>query len=129
MAVSLQVALILVIVGLTTGMADDVGRRVAGIGADIVFQPPDADVLLAASDVSLDPQIGAKLAEVEGVKSVTPVVVRMNVKKFTMLLGIDPPSFDAVSGGMVYRAGKVFSNDDEIVIDDIFAKDKKLDVG
>jgi len=129
MAVSLQVALILVIVGLTTGMADDVGRRVAGIGEDIVFQPPEADVILAASDVSLDPQIGAKLAKVEGVKSVTPVVVRMNWKKFTMLLGIDPPSFDAVSGGMVYRKGRVFSNDDEIVIDDIFAKDKKLDVG
>jgi putative ABC transport system permease protein len=46
-----------------------------------------------------------------------------------MIFGIDPPSFDAVSGGLRYKKGKVFSTSDEIVIDDIFAKDKKLDVG
>jgi putative ABC transport system permease protein len=129
LAVALQVSLILVMVGLTTGTAAEIGRRVSGVGADIVFQPPDADVLLAASGASLDPAMGEKIASVEGVKSVTPVLVRTNLKKFTMFFGIDPKTFDEVSGGLVYIKGRVFSGPDEVVIDDIFAKDKNLDVG
>jgi putative ABC transport system permease protein len=129
LAVALQVSLILVMVGLTTGTADEIGRRVSGVGADIVFQPPDADVLLAASGASLDPAMESKIASVEGVKSVTPVLVRTNIKKFTMFFGIEPRTFDDVSGGLVYKKGKVFSGPDEVVIDDIFAKDKHLDVG
>jgi len=129
LAVALQVSLILVMVGLTTGTADEIGRRVSGVGADIVFQPPDADVLLAASGASLDPGMEAIIAKVDGVKSVTPVLVRTNVKKFTMFFGIDPKTFDEVSGGLVYKKGRVFSGPDEVVIDDIFAKDKNLDVG
>jgi hypothetical protein len=31
--------------------------------------------------------------------------------------------------GLVYIKGRVFSGPDEVVIDDIFAKDKNLDVG
>lgn len=129
LAVALQVSLILVMVGLTTGTADEIGRRVSGVGADIVFQPPGADVLLAASGASLDPEIGSLIAKVDGVKSVAPVVIRTDIKAFTMFFGIEPKSFDEISGGLNYLKGRVFSGPDEVVVDDILAKDKNLDVG
>jgi len=130
LAVALQVSLILVLVGLTTGTTDEIGRRVAGIGADIMFQPAGSDVILALDSATLVPEIGEKLRnDFEEIQDVSPLLVRFNTKNFTNIFGIDPPSFDAVSGGLRYKKGKLFSAPDEIVIDDIFAKDKKLDVG
>lgn len=129
MAVSLQVALILVIVGLTTGTANEIGKRIAGVGADIMFQPPGADVLLAANGATLKETYGPQIAEKEGIQSVAPVHVKISTSPLVNIFGIDPRSFDEVSGGFVYLDGKVFSDPDEIVIDDIFAKDKNLKVG
>lgn len=129
LAVALQVTLILVLVGLTTGTSREIGRRIAGIGADIMFQPGGADVVLALDGATLEMQYGPKLLSLDNVKSVTPVLVKVNGATLTNLFGIDPPSFDEVSGGLVYKKGRVFSAPDEIVIDDLFARDKKLDVG
>ena len=129
LAVSLQVALILVIVGLTTGTANEIGKRVAGVGADIMFQPEGADVLLAANSATLKVSYGAQIAEKENIQSVAPVLVKISTSPLVNISGIEPASFDAVSGGFTYISGKIFSKPDEIVIDDIFAKDRKLAVG
>jgi putative ABC transport system permease protein len=129
LAVSLQVALILVIVGLTTGTANEIGKRVAGVGADIMFQPAGADVLLAANSATLKVAYGAQIAEKENVQSVAPVLVKISTSPLVNISGIEPTSFDAVSGGLVYKSGRVFSEPGEIVIDDIFAKDRQLAVG
>src|SRR3982751_4896013 len=82
LAVALQVSLILVLVGLTTGTADEIGRRVAGIGADIMFQPAGSDVILALDSATLVPEIGPKLLEFKEVQNVSPVLVRFNSKNF-----------------------------------------------
>ena len=50
LAVAVEVTLVLIIVGLTSGMADDIGRRIEGIGADVMLQPPSASMLLALGD-------------------------------------------------------------------------------
>jgi putative ABC transport system permease protein len=128
-AVSLQVALILVIVGLTTGTANEIGKRIAGVGADIMFQAPGSDVLLAANGANLKEKFASELAEKEGIQRVAPVLVKISTAPLVNIFGIDPESFNEVSGGLVYLDGKVFSEPDEIVIDDIFSKDKKLKVG
>ena len=129
LAVSLQVTLILVIVGLTTGIVNEIGKRVSGVGADIMFQPSGADVFLAISTASLEEKFAPLIAEKEGIQSVSPVLIKLSTSPFMNIFGIDPVSFDKVSGGLEYQSGRVFSKPDEIVIDDIFAKDKKLAVG
>jgi len=129
LAVALQVTLILVIVGLTTGTVHEMGKRISGVGADIMFQPSGADVLLAANTASLKETFAPLIAEKEGVESVAPVLVKLSTAPFMNIFGIDPVSFDKVSGGFEYQSGRVFSKPDEIVVDDIFAKDKRLAVG
>ena len=129
LAVALQVALILVIVGLTTGTAQEVGRRTAGTGADIMFQPAGADVILAVDAAALPIEIGAKLDQFSYIKSTAPVVVIFIAQEVTMVYGIDPESFAKVSGGFVFKKGRMFQARDEIVVDDIFAKDKSVDIG
>ena len=129
LAVSLQVTLILVIVGLTTGTVTEMGKRISGVGADIMFQPSGADVLLAANTASLKEEYAKLIAEKEGVQSVAPVLVKLSTAPLMNIFGIIPESFDKVTGGFEYQSGGVFSKPDEIVVDDIFAKDKKLAVG
>jgi len=129
LAVSLQVALILIIVGLTTGTANEIGTRIADVGADIMFQPAGADVLLAANGATLKVSYGTQLAAEENVQSVAPVLVKINTAPLVNVMGIEPKSFDAVSGGFVYKSGGIFSEPNEIIVDDIFARDRKLAVG
>jgi putative ABC transport system permease protein len=130
LAVALEVTLILVVVGLTNGIATETGRRVEGVGADLMVQPPNSSVILAMNNSSMPIAIGGKIAELEGVKSVAPVQILLNSEGgLDMIYGLDPQSFDAVSGGFAWLKGKYFSEPHEIVVDDWFASAKKVDVG
>ena len=44
-AIALEVTLILLIVGLSLGMLNDARARQAGIGADVIVQPPGSSFL------------------------------------------------------------------------------------
>ena len=105
--------------------------RVPGMDADIFLSPANADVLLSANGAILNMSLGAKIEKLEGVKSVTPVrlVLVLDPKPVVNIFGIDPRSFNEVAGDFVYQKGKLFSRPDEIVIDDIFSTEHKLDVG
>ena len=52
-AVAVEVTLILLIVGLSIGMLNDAKNRQAGIGADIMVQPPNSSLLMGVSDVAV----------------------------------------------------------------------------
>ncbi len=47
MGIAVEVALVVLIVGLTSGLLTETARRIEGIGADIMLQPPSASFLLA----------------------------------------------------------------------------------
>jgi len=49
LAITIQVFLVLMIVGLTTGVVSEWGKRVEGVGADILVQPPNSSMFLAFS--------------------------------------------------------------------------------
>ena len=42
LAVAVEVALVVLIVGLTSGLLNESAKRIQGVGADIVIQPPAA---------------------------------------------------------------------------------------
>ncbi|MBI4473424.1 MAG: ABC transporter permease [Acidobacteria bacterium] len=130
LAVALEVTLILVVVGLTNGISNETGRRIEGIGADIMFQPPNSSLFLALNNATMPVAIGAKIAEVEGVKAVAPVQTLVNSQGgLDVVYGIDSQSFDAVSGGFIWHKGRIFKEPNEIVVDDWFAQAKRAAVG
>ena len=69
LAVTLEVMLILVVVGLTTGIADETGKRIAGVGGDIMLQAPNSSVILGMSTAVMPETLAGKIAEVEGIKA------------------------------------------------------------
>ena len=129
-AVAVEVTLILLIVGLSIGMLNDAKNRQAGIGADIMVQPPNSSLLMGVSGAPVSIKLADRLRKLDHVVAVTPVVAQLNTAGSVEVIdGIDLPSFEAVGGPMRYIAGGSFQGPDDIVVDDYVAAAQKLKVG
>jgi len=132
-AVAMEVAMVMLFVGLANGMLHDSARRVEGVGADILVQPAGTSFLFAFSNAPMPIKIGDVLKEVPHVLAVAPALVQFNtVGGLDMIYGIDMASFDRVSGGFAYHAllpGGPFQNPYDILVDDWYAKAKHVKVG
>src|ERR1700726_4177641 len=130
MAVAVEVALVVLIVGLTSGLLQETGKRVQGIGADVMVQPPAASIFLAFSGSPMPIKIGNKLAELKYVQAVAPALLQFNSSGgVEVIYGIGPESFRAVSGGFVFLKGRDMEGPDDLLVDDWAAKAKNLKVG
>lgn len=130
LAVAIEVMLVITVVGLTTGLVTDSAKRIEGIGADIMVQPPSASVLMAFSGAPMPIRLGDKLAETKYVKAVAPVLLQFNsTNGLDIIYGIDPDSYKAVSGGFILHSGHELEESDDILVDDVYAKGKNVRAG
>src|SRR5271154_4458857 len=128
-AVALEVALVIVIVGLTSGMVQETAKRIEGVGADVMLQPPSASVFLAFSGAPMPIKIGDRLRQLKYVQAVAPVLLQFNsAGGIDVLYGIDPDSFRAVSGGFVFLQGHDMTGPDDVLVDDFAARSKNIAV-
>ena len=129
-AVGVEVTLVLIVVGLTTGLLTDTAKRIEGIGADVMVQPPSASVFMAFSGAPMPIRLREKLEELKYVKYVAPVLLQFNsVGGLEIIYGIEPDSFRTVSGGFVFHSGHDLQNPDDILVDDWYAKAKGVEAG
>jgi putative ABC transport system permease protein len=130
LAVAIEVAMVMLFVGLANGLVHDSARRVEGVGADILVQPPGASFLLAFSQAPMPITIGDRLKQIPHVLAVAPTLILFNsVGGLNMIYGIDMATFDRVSDGFVYHAGGPFQNPYDILVDDWYAKAGHVKVG
>lgn len=130
MGVAVEVALVILIVGLTSGLLTETAKRIEGIGADIMLQPPAASIIINFSGSPMPTKIGEKVAELKYVKAVAPALLQFNSSgTVETVWGIDKDSFDAVSGGFVFLAGHDMEEPDDMLVDDWAAKAKNLKAG
>jgi putative ABC transport system permease protein len=129
-AVAAEVTLILMVVGLTSGMLSDTAKRIEGIGADIMVQPPSASIIMGLGSAPMPIEIGQRLAQIKNVRAVAPVLLQVNsINSLELIYGIDPESFGEVSGGFVFHDGHGLENPDDILVDDWYAKARKVKAG
>jgi putative ABC transport system permease protein len=129
-AVAIEVMLVIIVVGLTSGLMFESAKRTEGVGADIMVQPPSASIFMAFSGAPMPISIAGKLEQLEYVRAVAPVLVQFNsVNGLDIVYGIQPDSFGEVSGGFVVRQGTDQLGSNDILVDDIYARAKKLKVG
>jgi putative ABC transport system permease protein len=128
--VAVEVTLVILVVGLTTGLLTESAKRTEGVGADVMIQPPSASIWAAFSGAPMPISIAGKLEKLDYVQAVAPVLVQFNsVNGLDVVYGIQPQSFRAVSGGFVFHAGQDLQNADDILVDDVYARGKKVKVG
>jgi putative ABC transport system permease protein len=130
MAVAVEVALVVLIVGLTSGLLTETAKRIEGIGADIMVQPPAASVFLGFSGSPMPIKIAARLQSQKYVQSVAPALLQFNsTGGVEVVYGIDRDTFHAVSGGFVFIQGHDMEGPDDLLVDDWAAKAKNIKVG
>src|ERR1051325_9254080 len=78
LAVALEVVLILVVVGLTTGITSETAKRTAGGGAEITVQPPDSSMFLALTNNTMPVALADAIRKLPAVQAVAPVQVLMH---------------------------------------------------
>ncbi|HUJ31829.1 MAG TPA: FtsX-like permease family protein [Candidatus Acidoferrum sp.] len=128
--VAVEVTLVILVVGLTTGLLTESAKRTEGVGADIMIQPPSASIWAAFSGAPMPISIAEKLKKLDYVQAVAPVLVQFNsVNGLDVVYGIDPDSFRAVSGGFVFHSGHGLEGPDDMLVDDVYARAKKVKVG
>src|SRR5271154_1092056 len=98
-AVAVEVMLVVIIVGLTSGLLQETAKRIEGIGADVMLQSPSAQIFLAFSGSPMPIKIADKLREIRYVQSVAPALLQFSSSGgIDVVYGIDRDSFRAVSG-------------------------------
>jgi putative ABC transport system permease protein len=128
-AIAIQVILVLLIVGLTSGVISEWGKRVEGVGADLLVHPPNSSIFFAFSSAVMQESLGDKIAALPGVDEVAPTLILTEPKNLIIVYGIDFKRFNALSRGFLFRSGRPFESSDEAIADDIIAQTKHLKVG
>ncbi|MGB7435892.1 MAG: ABC transporter permease [Candidatus Acidiferrum sp.] len=130
LAIGVEIMLVVVIVGLTSGMLQETAKRIEGIGADIMVQAPAAQIIIGFSGSPMPIKIADKIAELKYIQAVAPVLLQFNSSGgVDVVYGIDPETFRAVSGGFVFLAGQDMEGPNDLLVDDWAAKSKHLAVG
>jgi putative ABC transport system permease protein len=129
-AIALEVTLILLIVGLCYGIMNDSKNRTAGIGADVIVQPPGSSFLAGISGAPVSVRVADVLRQMPHVKVVSPVIWQISTGGGLELIdGIDLDSFEALGGQFHYLEGGRFQGPDDVLIDDYIARQRHLKVG
>lgn len=128
-AIALEVTLILLIVGLSVGMLNDARQRQAGIGADVIVQPPNTSFMAGVSNAPMSIKIGGVIAQLPHVKTVSPVIWQLTTtKNLEVIYGIDLKSFEELVP-FHYIHGGPFQGPYDCLVDDYFAHSQEMKVG
>jgi len=126
LAITVEVTMILTLVGVSYGTLDESARRARGVGADVLVRPPGSSILHLGYGMN---------------QSLVPFFMKQPHVTFAMgtvvqplsgldtIAGLDLDQFARLSGGFRYLQGGPFRADNEIIIDEYYAKEKKLHVG
>jgi len=75
MAVAIEVAAVVLIVGLTNGTLDEVSGRMEAVGADIIVQPQGSSPIMGLSSLTLRDEYVGLLTQVDGVAAAAPIYI------------------------------------------------------
>lgn len=129
LALSLQVFLVLLIVGLTTGALTDWRTRAEGVGADIIVQPPNSSIFFAFSSAVMPESLAEKMVKLPDIDEVAPVLIVVDQKNLGVVYGIDYDRFVGLSNGFQFIDGGAFRQPDQAIADDLAAQSRHLHVG
>src|SRR5881409_2287123 len=117
MGIAVEVALVVLIVGLTSGLLTETAKRIEGIGADIMLQPPAPSIFLGFSGSPMPIKIGDKLKDVKYVQAVAPALLQFNsTGGVEVVYGIDRDSFREVTGGFIFLSGDDMEAPDDVLV-------------
>ncbi len=128
LAIAVEVAMILMILGLSDGLLDESAQRKRGIGADIIIRPSaSASTITTGSNGLPEPLIKELDAMPEVAAAAgTTIILPTNLQTIT---GVDWDELDRMAGGVRFIRGGRFEGPDDVIIDELYARQKKAKLG
>lgn len=127
LAIAVEVTMILTLVGVSYGTLDGTARRARGVGADIMIRPPGSSLLGLSTAPMNDHLIG--LVEKQPFVSMATGTAIQPLSGFDSITGLDLETFSKMSGGFRYIRGGPFKADQDMLVDEYYAREKGLHVG
>jgi len=127
LAIGVEVTMILTLVGVSYGTLDETARRARGVGADIVVRPPASSIITLSSS-PMSEELLPFFQKQPHVAFATGTMIQP-LGGFDTLTGIDLAQFNRMSGGFRFLRGGAFQNDDDVIVDEYYAREKNVDVG
>ncbi len=134
LAVGMEVAMVMILVGMANGTLGDIADRLQNVGADVLFQPPDASLLLGATSAVMPVKFEELIQQVEGVRYVAPVLnwhvsqIR-GESRAVNLWAVDQDAFPRISGGFAIVQGHTLRDPYDLVMDTVLANATGMKVG
>src|SRR5215470_12909724 len=128
LAIGVEVTMILTLVGISYGTLDEAARRARGVGADILVRPPASSIIMSFNSSPMSEKLVPFLMKQPHVTFATGTMGQP-LGGFDVLTGIDLAQFNRLSGGFRFLRGGPFQNDDDIIVDEYYARERKLNVG
>lgn len=129
LAIALGIVLILVSVGLSYGQLNEIADRTRRVSGDFIFQPSDASLFFAVNSGTMPQKLQQVIERIDGVDRVAPVLVKFVTPGFNLVYGVEAESYDRVSGGVTFDAGRMPQSGFEAAIDTLYATSNKVKVG
>jgi putative ABC transport system permease protein len=134
-AISIEVTLILLIVGLCMSMLNDNADRQKGIGFDVMVSPPGSSFFTGITGAPVSIKVADILRTVPHVTAVAPIVTHfITTKRLEVIDGVDldtnsPNNFDKMGRPFHYLAGGPFQGPYDMIVDDLSAEQNHTKVG
>ena len=127
LAIAVEVTMILTLVGVSYGTLDATARRARGVGSDIMIRPPGSSIIGLSSAPMTDLLVPMLMKQPHIVLATGTVV--QPLAGLDTISGLDLDSFSNMSGGFHFLQGGSFQKDDDILVDEYYAREKHLHVG
>ena len=122
LAVAIEVAMILSIVGIMVGQIEGSRRQSSGIGADLIVRPPNASFIAGLSGAPIPAKVADILRQLPHVAVASPAIQQISVEAaLETIWGIDYASFNALRP-FVFLSGGPFEGPNDVIVDDFFAR-------
>jgi len=119
--------MILTLVGVSYGTLDGTARRARGVGADLIVRPPGSSIL-GLSTAPMSDKLLDFIAKEPHVALVTGTAIQP-LSGFDSITGLDLDQFSKMSGGFHFLEGGPFASDQDVIVDEYYAKEKRLHLG
>jgi len=126
-AISIQVTMVLTLVGLSEGMLNEQASRARGVGADILIRPPGSAILTSGGQMlaRIIPQVLDKEPHV----TLATGTLIFGTDLFNYITGVDLATFDRLNRGFRFVEGGPFQQPDDVMVDEVYATQHKLHIG
>jgi putative ABC transport system permease protein len=127
LAIAVEVTMILTLVGVSYGTLDSTARRARGVGADIMIRPPGSSII-GLSTAPMSDRMVDLVAQQPYVAAATGTAIHP-LGGFDSMTGLDLAGFSKMSGGFRFLKGGPFKTDQDVLVDEYYAREKGLHVG